>query len=163
MKSVYIETSIVSYITAKPSRDVRVAAWQQLTVQWWDQERSHYELYTSELVMAESAEGDPDAAQRRFNFLSGLPELVVDEESETLAARLIKEGGFPTSARADALHVALAAVHNIDYLLTWNCRHINNAIMKPLIRSICLAADHLCPEICTPQELLLEDNNDVSG
>jgi len=150
-------------MTAKPSRDVRAAAWQQLTVQWWDQERSHYELYTSELVMAESTEGDPDAAQRRCNFLSGLPELVVDEESEVLAAKLIDKGGFPTTAQADALHVALAAVHNIDYLLTWNCRHINNATMKPLIRSICSAAGHICPEICAPQELLLEDSDDVSG
>lgn len=163
MKSVYIETSIISYLTARPSRDVRVAAWQQLTVQWWEQERTQYELFVSELVKAESAEGDLDAAERRLRIVSELPELVVDEESEILAKRLIDEGGFPVSSESDALHVAVAVVHGIDYLLTWNCRHINNASTKPAVRSIIAAANYTCPEICTPQELLLEDVNNVSG
>jgi predicted nucleic acid-binding protein len=161
MKSVYIETSILSYLTARPSRDVRAAAWQQLTVQWWDAARRRYELYTSEIVVAEAREGDPSAAERRFEAVRGIPELVVDAEDESLAAKLIVGGGFPPAAELDALHVALAAVHAVDFLLTWNCRHINNADTKPAIRSICALAGYVCPEICTPQELLPEESDDA--
>jgi len=162
MKSVYIETSIPSYLTARPSRDVRTAAWQQLTIQWWDQARQYYDLYTSELVVTEAAEGDAAAAQRRLDTLRGIRELAVDQEAEALAAKLIADGGFPETAELDALHVAIAAVHAVDLLLTWNCRHINNAETKPVIRSICAVAGYTCPEICTPQELLPEEPNDVS-
>jgi len=161
MKSVYLETSIPSYLTARPTRDLRTAAWQQLTTQWWEEVRLNYELYTSELVIAEASQGDSDAAQRRLEALRGIPELRVDDDVEALAEKLLAEGGFPKNAEVDALHVALAAVHRIDLLLTWNCRHINNAETKPLIRSICGNAGYVCPEICTPQELLPEGTNDV--
>jgi hypothetical protein len=161
MKSVYIETSIPSYMTARPSRDVRAAAWRDITVQWWDTARRRYDLYTSEIVVAEAREGDAGAAERRIDALRGIPELVVDAEVESLAARLIAGGGFPPAAEFDALHVALAAVHTVDFLLTWNCRHINNADTKPTIRSICALAGYVCPEICTPQELLPEESDDV--
>ncbi len=161
MKSVYIETSIPSYLTARPSRDVRAVAWQELTMQWWDTARHRYDLYTSEIVVAEAREGDPAAAERRIDALRGIPELVVDAEVESLAAKLIADGGFPSAAEFDALHVALAAVHAVDFLLTWNCRHINNADTKPTIRSICVQAGYVCPEICTPQELLPEESGYV--
>jgi len=161
MKSVYIETSIPSYLTARPSRDVRVAAWQEITVQWWEQARPNYQLFTSELVVSEASEGNPDAAGRRIDALRGIKELVIDAEMEALALRLIAEGGIPVAAEVDALHVAIAAVQAIDLFLTWNCRHINNAETKPIIRSICSAAGDRCPEICTPQELLLEDNDEI--
>jgi len=163
MKSVYIETSIPSYLTARPSRDVRVAAWQQITVQWWEQAKSDYELFTSELVVSEAAEGNQEAARRRLDSLRSVTELVVDPEMESLAARLITDGGFPAIAEIDALHVAIAAVQAIDLFLTWNCRHINNADTKPIIRSICITAGYTCPEICTPQELLPEDEDEISG
>ncbi len=114
-------------------------------------------------MIAESAEGDVDAARRRLEILYNVPKLVVDSEAEALAAHLIVEGGFPEHAKADALHVALSSVHSVDYLLTWNCRHINNAVTKPLIRSICAISGYVCPEICTPQELLLEESDDVPG
>jgi len=162
MKSVYIETPIPSYLTARPSRDVRTAAWQQLTLQWWEQARQHYDLYTSELVVTEAAQGDAEAAHRRLDTLRGIHELSVDQEAEALAAKLIADGGFPETAELDALHVAIAAVHAVDLLLTSNCRHINNAETKPVIRSICAVAGYTCPEICTPQELLPEETNDVS-
>ena len=162
MKSVYIETSILSYLTAKPSRDVRTAAWQQITVQWWEQARQHYELFTSELVASEAAEGNAEAARRRLDALRGIKELVIDSEMEALAAKLIAEGGVPAEAEVDALHVAIATVHAVDLLLTWNCRHINNAETKPIIRSICAVAGYTCPEICTPQELLSEDTDEIS-
>lgn len=161
MKSVYIETSIPSYLTARPSRDVRSAAWQQITAQWWEEARDQYEVFTSELVVREAAEGHPEAAGRRLDALRSITELVVDSEMEKLAEKLIHDGGFPAVAELDALHVAVAAVQKIDLFLTWNCRHINNAEMKPVIRSICAEAGYVCPEICTPQELLLEDGHDV--
>ncbi|MCK5802132.1 MAG: type II toxin-antitoxin system VapC family toxin [Lentisphaeria bacterium] len=160
-KSIYIETSIASYLTSRPSRDVRAAAWQQLTSQWWDEARHEYELFVSELVIVEASAGDPEAASRRLAALEGIPELPIDGESQALADRFIAEGGIPPAAEADALHVAVAAVHGIDYLMTWNCRHIDNARAKPLLRSICAIAGYVCPEICTPMELLPEDMTDV--
>jgi len=163
MKSVYIETSIPSYLTARPSTDVRTAAWQQITLQWWEQARHHYELFTSELVISETSEGHPEAAERRLESLRSMTELVVDPEMETLAAKLMADGGFPAGAEVDALHVAIAAVQGIELLLTWNCRHINNAQKKPQMRSICAAARYTCPEICTPQELLPEDTDEIPG
>ena len=163
MKSVYLETSIPSYLASRPSRDVRAAAWQQITAEWWQRERDKYELFTSELVVAEAAAGDRAAAQARLDRLNDIAELEVDDEVKALAARLIEGGGIPSDAEADALHVAVACVHGMDYLLTWNCRHINNAVTKPTIRAICAGAGYTCPEICTPLELLSEDSDDVPG
>ena len=160
-KSVYIETSIPSYLTARPSRDVRAAAWQQITSQWWDEARVDYDLFTSALVTVEASAGNPTAAARRLEALRGIAELPIDEEVQELANQLISKGGIPSGAEADALHVAVAAVHRIDYLLTWNFRHIDNAAKKPIIRSICAAAGYSCPEICAPMELLQKDDNDV--
>jgi len=160
MKTIYIETSIPSYLTARPSRDVRATAWQQLTSQWWEQERSKYGLFVSELVLAESEAGDPSAAQRRLDSLQGIRALAISDEAKFLASRLIADGGIPLHAEADALHVATASVHGTDYLLTWNCRHIDNAAMKPIVRSICAVAGYTCPEICTPLELLSDEEND---
>ncbi len=162
MKSVYVETSIISYLTARPSRDLRAAAWQQITAQWWEQTRAGYDLFTSEIVVLEAHEGDPEAARRRLDILRQMEGLPVDQETEALASKLIAGGGFPAEAEIDALHVAVAAVHNIALFLTWNCRHINNAETKPVMRSICAVAGYACPEICTPQELLPEDSDDVS-
>jgi predicted nucleic acid-binding protein len=160
-KTVYIETSIPSYLTARPSRDIRAAAWQQITCQWWDEVRGHYELFTSELVIAEAAAGNPEAAARRLAVLQQISELPIDEEAQKLAEQLISKGGFPATAEADALHVAVAAVHRIDYLLTWNFRHIDNATTKPMMRSICSDAGYSCPEICTPMELIPEGESNA--
>jgi hypothetical protein len=161
MKAVYIETSIPSYLTARPSRDVRSTAWQQITSQWWEQEKTKYKLYTSELVLAEAGAGDPVAAQRRLDAMNGILELTISDEAKLLAARLVMDGGMPAHAEADALHVATASVHSVDYLLTWNCRHIDNAATKPIVRSICAVAGYICPEICTPLELLSEETEYV--
>ncbi len=159
--SIYLETSIPSYLTARPTRDIRAAAWQQITGQWWDEARAGYDLFTSELVIVEASGGNPEAAARRLDALRGIAELPIDEETQVLAAQLIANGGIPASAEADALHIAVAAVHRIDYLLTWNCRHIDNATKKPIIRAICSRLGYSCPEICTPMELLTEGDDDV--
>ena len=160
-KTVYIETSIPSYLTARPSRDIRAAAWQQITSQWWDEARAEYDLFTSELVIVEASAGNSEAAARRLEALQGIAELPIDQEVQELAEELISKGGVPAGAEADALHIAVAAVHRIDYLLTWNFRHIDNAATKPLIRSICADAGYTCPEICAPVELLSEGESDV--
>lgn len=161
MKSVYIETSVVSYLASRPSRDLRVAAWQQLTTQWWERERSKYELFTSALVLVEAGAGDDDAARRRLERLRDISELAIDDEIKAFAGRLIADGGVPSEAQADALHIAVASIHQLDFLLTWNCRHIDNAATKPVIRSICAVAGYPCPEICTPLELLSEEPENV--
>jgi predicted nucleic acid-binding protein len=151
--TVYIETSIVSYLTARPSRDLLVAAHQQLTVAWWDQQRSHYELFTSQVVLAEARAGDPDAAQRRVAVLEHLPLLDVTDAAITLAVALVSGQALPAQAAQDALHVAVACVHGIEYLLTWNCAHLANARLRSRIEQICREAGYVPPIICTPEEL----------
>jgi predicted nucleic acid-binding protein len=156
MKTVYIETSIPSYLTARASADVKSTTWQLITKQWWLEESKKYELFISDLVIAEASRGNIEASKRRISSLDGLAELSIEPITGELANNIIAEGGMPKSSEADAIHVALCAVHHIDYLLTWNCRHINNAITKPVIRDICKKYGFSCPEICTPLELLYE-------
>jgi predicted nucleic acid-binding protein len=153
-KTVYVETSIVSYLAGRASRDLLIAACQQVTREWWQDQRERYELYTSQLVLAEAAAGDPESAKRRLAYLEGIPELLVTTEVRDLARALVTQRAFPPKAEADALHIAVAAVHRMDLLLTWNCRHIDNPATKPMVRSVCLAAGYSCPEICTPIEIL---------
>lgn len=159
-KRVYIETSVVSYLVARPSRNILAAAWQQVTQGWWDRQGPRFELLTSELVLAEAGQGDPDAAKRRSEKLQGIPDLEVTSEVVALAKKLIAEGALPREAVDDAMHVAIAAVHGVDFLLTWNCRHLDNAERKPLVRSVCATAGYCCPEICSPQELMGDQEND---
>ena len=156
-KTVYIETSIVSYLTARPTSDLLAAAWQKTTVDWWDTRRSRFRLYTSRVVMEEAGRGNAEAAARRLEALAGIPLLAITDEVVALAKVLIQKGALPKNAIGDALHIATAAVHTMDYLLTWNCRHIDNAEMKPVVRGFCTACGYMCPEICTPQELMGAD------
>jgi predicted nucleic acid-binding protein len=152
--TVYIETSIVSYLTARPSRDLLVAAHQQLTVVWWDEQRAHYELFASQVVVAEARAGDPDAAQRRLVVLERLPLLVdVTDAAIALATLLITEQALPAQAAQDALHLALACVHGMQYLLTWNCTHLANAQLRSPSEQVCCEAGYIPPIICTPEEL----------
>ena len=153
-KSVYIETSIPSYLTARPSRDIRVLAWQQITDQWWEESRNKYDLFISQLVTIEAGAGNPEAAARRLDAIKNIPELTVDDEMENFAQKLINEKVVPPSAKADALHISTSIVHSVDYLLTWNCRHINNVDVKLSIRKICESVGYSYTEICSPIELL---------
>ena len=159
-KRVYIETSVISYLVGRPSRNMLVAAWQQATQEWWDEQRSRFDLFTSQIVLAEVGRGDPQLAQRRTEKLEGIPDLEVTDGVIALAQRLVGDGALPPGAVADAMHVAVAAVHDMDYLLTWNCRHLDNAERKPLVRSVCAVVGYRCPEICTPQELMGEQENE---
>lgn len=153
-KKVYIETSIVSYLTGKSSRNLVVAAWQSLTTEWWEKRRKEFELCTSELVIEEASRGDREAAQKRLKALEEIPLLKLTDSVIELAQKLIAEEALPSKATDDAVHIALATIHGIDYLLTWNCRHIDNAETKPLVRTVIVSEGYKCPEICTPQELL---------
>ena len=153
-KSVYVETSIVSYLTARPSNDLLTAAWQKATADWWDTQRGRFDLFTSGIVLEEAARGSTEAAAKRLEALVGIPVLAITDEVRALSKALVREGALPPKALDDSLHIAISAVHGTDYLLTWNCRHIDNAETKPIIRSVCIVNGHACPEICTPQELM---------
>ena len=150
--TVYVETSIVSYLTAVASRDVVLLAHQELTRTWWAA-RDEFSVFASRFVHDEASAGDASAAQRRLDALRGIPLLGITEDAIHLASRLVSDGGLPAKARVDALHVAVATVHGMDYLLTWNCNHIANASLRSKIEAICKASGFLPPVICTPLEL----------
>ena len=153
-KTVYIETSIVSYLTARPSSDLLAAAWQKVTIDWWETQRDRFDLFASDIVIEEAGRGDDVAAARRLEALAGIPLLAITDEVILFSEALIQAEALPKKAIGDSLHIALSAVHGVDYLLTWNYRHIDNAETKPIIRRICLAKEYVYPEICTPQELM---------
>ena len=119
-KTVYIETSIVSYLTARPTNDLLAAAWQKITSDWWDTQSDRFSLYTSIVVTEEAGRGNPDAASRRLNALSDIPLLAITETVIALSKAFIQESALPSKALDDSLHIALATVHGMDYLLTWN-------------------------------------------
>ena len=155
MKSkIYLETTIVSYLTARPSRDLITAAHQQITQQWWHTQRARFDLFVAPPVIQEAQAGDPEAAARRIAALQGIPLLTLSEEAAGLAQALIAPGPLPPNAVIDALHIALASVNGMHYLLTWNCTHIANAAIRSDIEDVCRAQGYEPPVICTPEELL---------
>ncbi|MBN1873751.1 MAG: type II toxin-antitoxin system VapC family toxin [Anaerolineae bacterium] len=151
---VYVETSIVSYLTARPSRNLIIAANQQLTQEWWQERRTDFDLYVSQLALEEIRSGDPDAARERLRTIADLPRLILNEAAVDLAERFIQNEILPRKASMDALHIAVATTNGVDYLLTWNCRHLANAILRKQIERLCRVAGYEPPTICTPQELL---------
>ena len=154
--SAYIETSIVSYLTARPSRDLIVAAQQAMTREWWRDATERFVLVASELVFTEAAAGDADAARARLTALEVVTRLDTTEDAAALTRRLLELGAFPREAAADAAHVGIAAANSVDYLLTWNLRHIANAAVRPRIERACRKAGYEPPVICTPNELMEE-------
>jgi hypothetical protein len=152
--TIYIETSIPSYLTARLSNNLRIAANQNTTIEWWETRRNFFNLCISEFVIVEASLGDSDAAQKRLAIIENLPKIAVTEEVRTLAKALITEGPIPSNAEMDAYHIAVAAVNGVDYLLTWNCAHIANAIMRPRIEEVCRQNGFEPPIICTPQEIM---------
>jgi len=136
-ETVYLETSVISYLAARMSRDLLVAGQQQVTWDWWDKERHRYRLVISQSVVREASLGDPGVAKRRLAFVEGIELLGLDEGTYQLASDLISRHAVPEKARTDAIHIAVAAVNAVDYLLTWNCKHINNAHTRKLINSVC--------------------------
>lgn len=153
----YVETSVISYLTARPSRDVIALGHQQLTREWWERASEEFELYASRLVVAEAQLGDRAAAAARLAVLEPITLLAETADCRLLAQKLLTAGGLPTKAASDALHIGVAAVHGMDYLVTWNCKHIANARMLRFVMETCRTAGFEPPVICTPEELA-EDN-----
>ena len=153
-ETVYVETTVVSYLTAWLSRDLIRAAHQQITQEWWQHRRKDFEIYVSEFVINEASAGDAEAAEKRLEALENILLLDVSADVENLAKKLIADKALPAKAVTDALHIAVAAVHGINYLLTWNCKHIANAEMQKAIEKVCEDRGCKCPIICTPEELL---------
>jgi predicted nucleic acid-binding protein len=153
---VYIETSVISYLTSRPSRDLIVAANQQITRDWWETRRAEFELLISQLVVQEASAGDENAVSDRLRAIDEMPLLELDRDALALAEMLVKNGPIPQEAVEDALHIAVATVNGLEYLLTWNFRHIANATTRHEIERICRSQDYEPPVICTPQELLEE-------
>jgi hypothetical protein len=153
MEIVYIETTIVSYLAAKPSQDSIVSAHQRLTRLWWEDQRQFYQCVISEETLAEAARGDTEQAQLRLDALRGMPVLEINADVETLAFAVLESGSLPPRARADAIHVAVATLARVDFLLTWNCRHLANPHLLKQLRSFVAGRGLTLPEICTPVEL----------
>lgn len=156
-RKVYIETFVISYLTARPSKTILGAAHQQITSAWWER-RSEYELLISEAVLRECRAGDPDAAQRRLAIVADLPLLLITEDALLIAEALLKKAIIPPKAAEDALHIAIATVYGVDYLLTWNCRHIANPEIQRSIAAYLEPVGLFLPFICTPEELLGAEN-----
>ena len=154
MESVYLETTIFSYLVARPSRDVVVAGHQQTTAEWWARRRADFVCVVSDFLITEISRGDAAPSTARLRLVEGLPLLQTTPEVLQLAARFVAAGAVPQAAQADALHLALAAVAQVNYLLTWNCKHLANAQLIGHMREVAQQAGRRLPVICTPDELM---------
>lgn len=155
MKSkLYVETTIVSYLAARPSSALIVAAHQQLTHDWWAGHREEFDLHASELVRLEAAAGDPMLASLRLELLGTIKLLATTAEALALADALVRFKAVPKKAVEDAAHIAIATVHGMDYVLTWNCKHIANARLQRAIQAVSSDLGYDAPVICTSEELM---------
>lgn len=153
-QTIYLETSVLSYLTGRPLRDLVTAARQQITQEWWVTKRSEFRLFISQPVLNEASDGDPEAAYKRLSILQKLPLLSITDETGRFAGFLVEETPFPEKARIDALHIAVASMHKMDYILTWNFKHIANASIRSKLEVLAQRKNLDLPVICTPEELL---------
>ena len=153
-KQLYLETTVVSYLTALPNRDLVVAGHQEATRELWTILPTRFETYISALVLQEASRGDAEQARKRIEAIKPFPILDIDDEARLLARQLVVGGGIPKEYPEDALHVAIAAVNGIDIIVTWNFAHLNNPFIRKNIRKVVEAAGYQSPEICSPNELL---------
>lgn len=154
MRSVYVETTVVSYYTARPSRDVIIAGRQESTRALWPRLISDYISFVSILVRREASQGDEKQAVLRLQAVEAFSVLALDEAAKILAAGIIEAGGIPAEFQEDAFHIAIASVNGMDVLVTWNFAHLNNPFTRMKVRQIVENAGYQCPEICSPDELL---------
>jgi hypothetical protein len=157
---VYMETTVVGYLTSWPSGDLVVAGRQKITRDWWRYASTAFALLSSELVYREASVGDPQAIRDRLEILKDLPVLAITPEADDLARGLVFRGAVPATEPEDALHIAIAVVNGLEYLVTWNFKHIANATMRSKIERACTAEGYQPPTICTPEELM-EPQTDV--
>ncbi len=150
---IYLESTIPSYVVARPARDLLQAARQQLTRDWWDLKRNKHELFTSQVVLDEIAGGEPAMAQQRLAVMAGIALLSSIDEVETLTQRILDSALLPPDADRDAAHIAFATAHEMDILLSWNCRHIANAAIQSRLRHLVEEFGLTLPVLCTLDEL----------
>ena len=153
---IYIESTIPSYVVARPARDLYQAARQQMTRDWWELRRHQHELFTSQLVLEEIAAGDSEMARLRLNEMAGVKILNPTDEGTLLAQQILNSGLLPTDADFDASHISIATIHGMDVLLTWNCRHIANAAIQVRLRRLAAESGFTLPLLCTPDEIIGE-------
>ncbi len=153
-ETVYIETSILGYLTARSTKNLILAANIEVTKDWWESRRSAFTLYISKVVLDEVARGDPEIAANRLEILNGVPLVELNQAVRNLAAQFLSRSNLPPKASDDAVHIAAATVHGLDYLLTWNCKHIANAQIQRKLEEISFDFGYQLPVICTPYELL---------
>ena len=162
MKTIYLETTIVGHLVGRIHRDPLIAARQQVTRDWWRDEASKYSVLISQLVLDECSDGDPEAASERLEAVKNLDLLDVSDEVDALSAALIAGNAVPASEPRDAFHIAISAVNGINYLLTWNFKHIANASLRGRIEQVCRETGFDPPVICTPDELMGNDDGSES-
>lgn len=150
---IYIESTIPSYIVARPARDLLQAARQQTSKDWWELKRHQHELFTSEIVLAEIGDGEAVMAQLRLGVMNGIKLLQVTDDAEALTRRILDSGLLPLDADRDAAHIALATIYEMDILLSWNCRHIANASIQARLRRLAEQMGFALPVLCTPDEM----------
>ncbi|MFH7243525.1 MAG: type II toxin-antitoxin system VapC family toxin [Spirulina sp.] len=153
-ETVYIETSILGYLTARSTRNLILAANIEVTKEWWDQYRHTFSLYISQVVLDEVGRGDQEIAPKRIEILNGVPLVELNQSVKNLAGQFLERSNLPPKASDDAVHIAAATVHGLDYLLTWNCKHIANAKIQRKLEEVSLDFGYQLPVICTPYELL---------
>jgi predicted nucleic acid-binding protein len=153
-ETVYIETSILGYLTARSTRNLVLAANIEVTKEWWESCRSGFTLYISQVVLDEVTRGDAEIALKRLELLNGLPSVELNQAVRNLSAQFLLRSNLPAKASDDAVHIAAATVHRLDYLLTWNCKHIANAQIQRKLAEVSLDFGYQLPVICTPYELL---------
>ena len=153
-ETVYIETSILGYLTARSTKDLILAANIEITKDWWEFRRNAFTLYTSEVVLEEVAQGDAEIAAQRLELLRDFPLLALNQAVQDLAAQFLARSSLPPKAKVDAIHIAAATIHGMDYLLTWNCKHIANAQIQGKLAEISLDFGYVLPILCTPNELM---------
>ncbi len=151
---VYVESSVISYLTSRLSRDLIVQANQRITKDWWKNAHRRFDLFVSAVVMREIAAGDKSAAKARIAIAEHLELADLQAEAVVMAKAILEEGALPKKAGEDALHIAVASYARLDYLLTWNCTHIANAEIRKAIEIVARRFNVNCPIICTPQELM---------
>lgn len=160
METAYLETTFISYLVALPARDLVIAAHQQITRDWWNRRRGDFRLVISQVVLDEISAGDESEVRKRLELVRSIEVLGASPDAEALTAAIVEAGVFPKKAVRDAAHIAVATAHGVEYLVTWNCRHLANAQISRRVGRICIERGFVMPMICTPEELFGETDDE---
>ena len=155
-KKVYIESTIPSYLASRPSRDLITAGHQQITQEWWENRRKDFDIYISQFVIDEISLGDSETAKKRLSIISRFKQLDLTDDVRALAKIIIDAGIIPVKSAIDAAHISVATIHEMQFLLTWNCKHLANGEIIIKVQELCIHHGYQAPIICTPEELMGE-------